>query len=170
MLNRHAGWVDGTGTNARFDGNSGIAVGPDGNLYVADTLNHVIRKITPATATTPAVVTTYAGTGGVAGSADGALLSARFNRPLHLGFDSEGSLWVMEVGTNSAHASLRKIAGGQVSTPVADLQAEIDTVAGGPSSPVVLNGFTRIYGGMAVIGPKRLAFAVTHALLVLTLP
>lgn len=170
LLNRHAGWVDGTGTNARFDGNSGIAVGPDGNLYVADTLNHVIRKITPATATTPAVVTTYAGTGGVAGSADGALLSARFNRPLHLGFDSEGSLWVMEVGTNSAHASLRKIAGGQVSTPVADLQAEIDTVAGGPSSPVVLNGFTRIYGGMAVIGPKRLAFAVTHALLVLTLP
>ena len=37
-------------------------------------------------------------------------------------------------------------------------------------SSAVVNGFTRSYGGMAVIGPRRLAFTVTHALLVLTLP
>jgi hypothetical protein len=171
LLNRPAAWVDGTGSNARFNAPSGIAIGPDGNLYVADTNNHVIRKVTPATATTPAVVTTFAGTGTVAGSTDGALLSARFNRPVHLGFDSEGALWVQEIGpAGTPRTSLRKIAGGQVTTPVADLQAEIDTVAGGPTSPIVTNGFTRNYGGMAVIGPKRLAFTVTHALLVLTLP
>ena len=166
LLNRPAGWVDGIGTNARFNSPSAIVIGPDGDLYVADTNNHVIRRITPQ-----GVVSTFAGTGTVAGSADGALLSATFNRPLNLGFDSEGALWVQEIGPAGApRTSLRKIAGGQVSTPVADLQAEIDAVAGGPTSSTVVNGFTRNYGGMAVIGPKRLAFTVTHALLVLTLP
>jgi Immunoglobulin I-set domain/NHL repeat len=166
LLNRPAGWVDGSGTNARFDGPSGIVIGPDGNLYVADTNNHVIRRITPA-----GEVSTFAGTGTVAGSADGPLLSARFSRPLNLGFDSEGVLWVQEIGPAGApRTSLRRIAGGQVSTPVADLQAEIDTVAGGPTSSTVVNGFNRVYGGMAVLDPKRLAFTVANALLVLTLP
>jgi DNA-binding beta-propeller fold protein YncE len=166
LLNRPAGWLDGTGADARFNAPSAIAIGPDGNLYVADTNNHVIRRITPQ-----GVVSTFAGTGTVAGSSDGALLSATFNRPLNLGFDSEGALWVQEIGpANAPRTGLRKVAGGLVSTPVADLQAEIDTVAGGPASSAVVNGFTRSYGGMAVIGPKRLAFTVTHALLVLTLP
>ena len=166
LLNRPAGWVDGSGLDARFNAPSAIVIGPDGNLYVADTGNHVIRRITPQ-----GVVSTFAGTGTVAGAADGPLLSASFNRPLNLGFDSEGALWVQEIGPpNAPRTSLRKIAGGQVSTPVADLQAEIDTVAGGPASSAVVNGFTRTYGGMAVLGPKRLAFTVTHALLVLTLP
>jgi len=39
-----------------------------------------------------------------------------------------------------------------------------------PGGSAVINGFTRVYGGMAVLGPKRIAFTVTHALLVLSLP
>jgi sugar lactone lactonase YvrE len=60
-----AGQADSTGTLASFNGPSGIAVDKKGNLYVADTYNNVIRKITPA-----GVVSTIAGSG-IAGSRNG---------------------------------------------------------------------------------------------------
>jgi sugar lactone lactonase YvrE len=43
-----SGLVDGAGKQARFDRPNGVAVGPDGNLYVADTANDAVRKVTPA--------------------------------------------------------------------------------------------------------------------------
>ena len=53
------GSTDGTGSAATFSGPSGIAVDSTGNIYVSDTLNHTIRKVTAAGA-----VTTIAGTAG----------------------------------------------------------------------------------------------------------
>src|SRR5213082_102592 len=70
------GSADGSGSTARFNAPDGIAVVSSGNLYVADTLNSTIRKITAT-----GVVTTLAGTAGAIGSADGTGSAARFNYP-----------------------------------------------------------------------------------------
>jgi uncharacterized repeat protein (TIGR01451 family) len=72
------GSADGTGSAARFNAPGGIAVDSAGNLYVADTGNETIRKITAAG------VTTLAGTAGVIGSTDGTGGAARFYNPYAL--------------------------------------------------------------------------------------
>jgi len=73
-----SGQADSTGIAATFSGPSGVAVDGAGNVYVADTYNNVIRKITPAGA-----VTTIAGTG-FAGSANGNALSLHRGKTLAL--------------------------------------------------------------------------------------
>ncbi|MYM73860.1 hypothetical protein GTP56_16845 [Duganella sp. FT134W] len=84
------GYADGTGTQARFNTPLGIKVDDVGNLYVADTLNLRIRKITPA-----GVVTTIAGSG-VRGSVDGAALQASFANPIGIAVDHAGNVFVSE--------------------------------------------------------------------------
>ena len=61
-----SGSTDGTGSAARFAIPANVVVGTGGNLYVADTSNHTIRKVTSAR-----VVTTLAGLAGSSGSTDG---------------------------------------------------------------------------------------------------
>jgi DNA-binding beta-propeller fold protein YncE len=63
---RMPGSADGTGSSARFYWPSGVAVDGSGNIYVADTWNHLVRKVSSA-----GVVTTLAGSAGMIGSADG---------------------------------------------------------------------------------------------------
>jgi sugar lactone lactonase YvrE len=70
------GNTDGTGSTARFSNPTGVAVDASGNVFVADSGNFVIRKITPAGA-----VSTFAGTAGMLGSADGTGSAAQFKRP-----------------------------------------------------------------------------------------
>ena len=72
-----AGSANGTGTNAQFNTPSGLAFDTNGNLFVSDTGNNTIRKITPAGA-----VSTIAGVAGSSGFADGAAGSAQFSSPL----------------------------------------------------------------------------------------
>lgn len=85
------GAADGIGSDARFNGPRGIAVDASDNLYVADTANHTIRKITPA-----GVVTTLAGKAGERGTADGTGADARFDQPWGIVVDSQGNLFVAE--------------------------------------------------------------------------
>lgn len=95
------GNTNGTGTNASFNHPKGIAVDGSGNVYVADTQNNLIRKITPA-----GLVTTIAGTG-TAGANDGNGGSATFNKPMGLSVNPAGTIiYVADTGNNL----IRKIA------------------------------------------------------------
>jgi sugar lactone lactonase YvrE len=102
------GSADGTGGAARFSFPRGIAVDAQGNVYVADTMNRTIRKITPA-----GVVTTLAGSPGLDGNADGTGAAARFNRPRGIAVDRNGTIYVADTNNHI----IRKItAAGLVTT------------------------------------------------------
>ena len=103
-----SGSADGTGSAARFDGPSGVAVDSSGNVYVADQYNHTIRKITSG-----GVVSTLAGLAGSSGSADGTGSAARFNRPNGVAVDGSGNVYVAD---SSNHTIRRITSAGAVST------------------------------------------------------
>jgi sugar lactone lactonase YvrE len=120
-----AGNADGAGAAACFAGPAGIAIGAQGDFYVADTLNHIIRKVSA-----DGVLTTFAGKAGVAGSTDtGAvpdeppqsnarLAAARFVRPFSVAADGAGNLYVADSGNHT----IRKISQGRT----------VATIAGSP--------------------------------------
>jgi mucin-19 len=89
-----AGYADGTGTNALFNGPAGLCFDGAGNLWVADAENHRIRKISPS-----GVVTTVAGTG-TGSSTDGSLTTASFNYPLDIDFDLNGNAYIVDLRSN----------------------------------------------------------------------
>jgi sugar lactone lactonase YvrE len=91
--------IDGIGTAASFNYPSGLAIDSIGDVYVADTGNNKIRKITPT-----GVVSTLAGSG-VQGLVDGIGTSARFNLPKGVVVDSAGNLYVADPYNNK----IRKI-------------------------------------------------------------
>lgn len=93
------GFADGTGNQARFNGLGGLAFDSAGNLFVADWDNHVIRRITPA-----GVVSTFAGSPGVAGSDDGTGAAARFRNPNGLVVDAAGTVYVADWGNHTIRA------------------------------------------------------------------
>ncbi|PBI95128.1 Serine/threonine-protein kinase PknD [Variovorax boronicumulans] len=88
------GFADGTGTAAKFGRGYNIAIDASGNLYVADSENHRIRKITPA-----GVVTTLAGTG-TPGATDGPGNSATFSDPRGVAVDAHGNVYVADFGSS----------------------------------------------------------------------
>jgi sugar lactone lactonase YvrE len=87
----------GSATAARFNEPNGIAVDAQGNVYVADSANHAIRRIDRNTG----VITTLAGTGrgGYSGD-DGPATQARLNAPHHVEIDDDGKLYIEDTGNH----------------------------------------------------------------------
>ena len=103
-----AGYVDDQGEKARFHLPSGMAIDSKDNLYVADTLNHVIRMVTPK-----GVVTTFAGKASEEGGyKEGEAAEALFNEPSDVTIDQAGTVYVLDSGNQL----VRKIENGMVST------------------------------------------------------
>ena len=115
-----AGEGDGTGAAARFWGPSAMVADPAGNLYVADYLNGLIRKVTPAGA-----VSTYAGQASHAGYANGSGAAAAFRYPGGIAADSAGNLYVAD----TYNSVIRKI------TPA----GSVSNYAGTPGQPGMVN-------------------------------
>lgn len=94
-----AGSTDGTNEAALFRGLDGIALDSAGDLFVADSGNHAIRKITPSGSDW--VTTTIAGHPPSSASADGTNRAAHFSSPYGVVVDANGSIYVADTG---AHA------------------------------------------------------------------
>ena len=104
------GSTDGTGAAAQFYNPAGVAVDSAGNVYVADSFNDVVRKITSA-----GVSSTLAGTAGAFGSANGTGAAAQFNFPDAVAVDSGGNVYVADGFNNT----IRKITSAGVVTTLA---------------------------------------------------
>lgn len=120
------GSTDGAGTNAQFDLPHSIALDRNGNLFVADTFNHAIRKVTP-----DGVVTTIAGALGSKGYIDGvgAAEAPQFNSPNGIAAATNGDIYVADTFNDI----IRLITPAGVVTTVAG-QPGVKGSANGPAS------------------------------------
>ena len=127
---KKVGDADGVGSAALFNNPTGLTVDSSNYLYVADTYNNTIRKIstvavphyaadgTTVTSTTPAyTVTTLAGSAGISGAYDGTGMFALFNLPQGLSVDVYGNIYVADTGNNC----VRRVSSAGVTTTLAGI-------------------------------------------------
>ncbi|WP_277557423.1 hypothetical protein [Ereboglobus sp. PH5-10] len=139
------GFADATGSSARFRNPSHLHVDDAGDLYIADTGNHLIRTIAADGA-----IITWAGAPGVSGTTDyNPIVDARFNHPGGITSDNDGNLYIAD----TANSTIRKIRNG----------IEVTTIAGKPG----VTGFTNGVGRNALFNqPSDIAYDGTGSLYV----
>lgn len=119
--NGKEGYKDGKFGEALLHAPTGLAVDAKDNVYVADSLNNVIRKISPE-----GVTSTFAGTANETGGyKDGSAADAAFNEPMGLAIDEKGGLYVADSGNHL----IRYIYEGKVTT-VAGKATKVDELTG----------------------------------------
>ncbi len=135
-----AGSRDGEGVAAQFNQPGGAVQDGAGTIFVADTGNHTIRRVTQQGS-----VSTFAGRAGLAGNTDGTGAAARFSSPMGLALDATGNLYVADSGNHA----VRKISAAGLVTTVAIL----------PDAPLklALNGASGMYALSAKVVRKLAA-------------
>lgn len=149
-VRERAGSADGSGAAATFRRPFGLVADAAGNVYVADTGNHTIRRIDRF-----GLVSTLAGTPGTSGWADGIGASARFNEPRGLALAPDGALWVADAGN---HVVRRVATNGAVTTVLGS--PGVSGAAEGAAADVRL----RFPSALATLPDGRLALADSVAL------
>jgi sugar lactone lactonase YvrE len=98
---------NGPAINAQLASPAGVAMDSAGNLYIADTLNNLIREVSNG------VITTVVGNGTPGFSGDsGPAISAQLNAPSGIAVDSVGNLYIAD----SANNRIREVSGGVINT------------------------------------------------------
>lgn len=125
------GFQDGPAFSAQFENMGGMAVDSQGNIYIADTGNQRIRKLSPA-----GMVSTFAGSG-VRGISDGVGTNAEFSSPFGMTIDAMDNLYVSDFGSHL----IRKITPAGVVTTIAGSGEE-----GHEDGPALEASLERAYG------------------------
>ncbi|HEU4521888.1 MAG TPA: NHL repeat-containing protein [Thermoanaerobaculia bacterium] len=163
------GYADGYGMEARLSAPAGIAA-CGGDFFVADSGNHVIRRVTPGGTTS-----TWAGTPRRAGLEDGARSAARFRLPHGLAATADCSLLVADTGNDAVR---RVSPDGTVSTLTAEVLRPHDVAVDSGGNVFVIDGVKRAVMQVAPDGkasvvaasatdPRGLAIDSDGALLVI---
>ena len=153
LAGQRLGYRDAMGTAAQFYAPEGLTIGPGGDLYVADTANHFIRRVTPS-----GQVTTYAGGGTAAPSTTPSTQNAMLKSPKELLFLPDGTLLFSDMG----HHMLRRV-----------LQSgKIEVYAGGGPTNKTTGARTQIHlasptwmarhqdGSLAVVSAKHSIYLI----------
>jgi DNA-binding beta-propeller fold protein YncE len=118
---KKSGSSDGQGAAARFSCPGGLALSPDGSLFVTDFFNHIMRRVSPE-----GHVSTVAGAAGQQGSADGPAALARFSGPRGLAFGPDGTLFI----AGSGNSAIRCLSSGGIVSTLAGAAGQVGSADG----------------------------------------
>lgn len=162
------GFVDGVGTSALFANPGQAILAPDGNVYIADQANHVIRRFNPQTGEVKTIAGDPMGNAGLVDTADidKNNPTVRFNNPLGMAIDKQGIIYISDFGNNV----IRRMRFDNQGNPI------VDTIAGkirmaknddGTKTPIGEIGFLDDVANRSTFsGPYGLAFDMDGNLLV----